>query len=79
MPRTKKTVATEEVVATTPAVGNEAAPVEEVPAEVVGTEEPKYEDPRAGKIVLTRHQRLVLAKRRAKEKNRRKAARRNRK
>lgn len=79
MPRTKKTVATEEVVATTPAVDNEAAPVEEVPAEVVGTGEPKHEDPRVGYVPLTPHQRKVLAKRRAKEKNRRKAARKNRK
>lgn len=75
MPRTKKAVATEEVVATTPAVGNEAAPVaEEAPA----SEEQKYVDPRSEKIPLTPHQRKVLAKRRAKEKNRRKAARINR-
>lgn len=79
MPRTKKTVATEEVVAEKPAVKEAAALAVENPAEVVGTEEPKHVDPRSVKIPLTPHQRKVLAKRRAKEKNRRKAARANRK
>lgn len=74
MPRTKKTVATEEVVAEKPAVKEAAALAVENPAE----EEPKHVDPRSVKIPLTPHQRKVLAKRRAKEKNRRKAARINR-
>ena len=74
MPRTKKTVATEEVVAEKPAVKEAAPVVEEAPA----SEAPKYVDPRVGYTPLDPHQRKVLAKRRAKEKNRRKAARINR-
>lgn len=75
MPRTKKTVATEEVVVTTPAVEEAASVAQEVPT----SEAPKHVDPRVGYVPLSRHQRKVLAKRRAKEKNRRKAARANRK
>lgn len=70
MPRTKKVVATEEVVAENKAV-EETAPVvtEEAPA----SEEPKYVDPRVGYVPLTPHQRKVIAKRRAKNKAARKA------
>lgn len=58
-------------------VANEvAAPaVESAPAK----EEAKYVDPRVGYVPLSKHARKVLAKRRAKNKARRIAARKNRK
>ena len=82
MPRTKKIVANEEVVAATPTAEEAVKEVEEAtPAmeTAPASEEPKYVDPRSEYTPLTRHQRKVLAKRRAKEKNRRKASRKNRK
>lgn len=74
MARTKKAVvaAAEDATKVEEAVVVDAKPVEKV-------EENKYVDPRVGYTPLTVHQRKVIAKRRAKEKARRKAARKNRK
>ena len=74
MARTKKAVvaAAEDATKVEEAVVVDAQPVETV-------EENKYVDPRVGYTPLTVHQRKVIAKRRAKEKARRKAARKNRK